>query len=132
MEKGHARVHAIEQKTQKYGSSDPNQDHMISTLHFTLQVGTKVHDMCVEVRHPFGTDYKSMPFEVDRPTGGYRGALNHEDLQTICEKSLRSELGSSGFGIRIDGATNVVLEGNVFYPSIHGDIRIAEAGPGPW
>lgn len=73
--------------SQDYATFDKNEEHMVSIIHFTLQVeGNQYEDMTVEVRQPYGTDYESEPIEVGEIGGSYRGAWNHREFADLCEK----------------------------------------------
>lgn len=133
MAKARVVFHRIVQDTQDYGSFDSSADHMVSTLHFSLDVGDKHFDgLSVEVRQPFGTDFESEPLEVAHPVGPYRGPWNHGAFGTLCECYYRRAVGSTASGIRITGGSNVRMRGNQFAMTYSGEFELPESGAESW
>lgn len=119
--------------SQDYATFDKNEEHMVSIIHFTLQVeGNQYEDMTVEVRQPYGTDYESEPIEVGEIGGSYRGAWNHREFADLCEKYYRNLIGSRGCGIRIEGAHNVRMRNNAFSARVIREIQIPEDSSAAW
>jgi hypothetical protein len=85
------------QDVQNYGSSDQNQDYMVSRIMFDLEIEGKLYGShYVEVRQPRGTDYTKEPIEVGPPIGAYKGSWNHHDFADLSEEFFRSYIGDSG------------------------------------
>ncbi len=114
MPKVRVAFHKVLQNTQNYHSFDKKADHMVSTLFFSLEVGGRHYpDLRVEIRHPFGTDFKLEPVEVAKPVGSYVGPWNHAAFRDLCEKCYRKAVGAEGSGIRITGGKDVRMWDNV-------------------
>lgn len=119
--------------TQNYGCFDKNQDHMVSTLHFSLDVAEKHYDnLYVEVRQPYGTDFESEPLEVSEPQGSYRGPWNHDAFCTLCETCYRKAIGSKGSGIHTTGSTTVRMTNCLFTFRHTGEFDLPESGADSW
>jgi len=119
--------------TQNYGCFDKNQDHMVSTLYFSLDVAEKHYDnLYVEVRQPYGANFESEPLEVGKPIGPYRGPWNHDAFCDLCETYYRKAIGSKGSGIRITGSTNVRMTNYTFTFRHTGEFDLPESGADSW
>ena len=107
MPKAQINFHKIILDSQNYANSQGNEDHMVSIIHFDLEVnGSKYEDLTVEILQPYGTNFESDPIEVDKPIG-YSGPWNHNAFSDLCEHYCREAVGSSATGIRIEGGENV-------------------------
>jgi len=87
----------IELDSLNYQSFDPNDDHMISKLFFTLEVGSQRYDeMYVEVNQPYGTTYETEPLEVSKYIGSYDGNWDHNEFKDMVEQYYRRVMGHQG------------------------------------
>ncbi len=125
--------HSLVQNSQDYESFDKREDHMVSLIKFSIEVGGKTYpNMKVELRQPYGTDYETEPLEVGGPKGPYKGSWNHTAFADLCEKYYRSFVGSSGSGIRIAGGSNIRMRDNQFFSKMIAEFDIPEAGSDAW
>lgn len=123
----------IVQDSQDYGTFEKNNDHMVSIIHFTLEIkGNKYEDMKVEVRQPYGTDYETEPIEVGKISDSYKGPWNHEVFSEICEECYRSCVGSQGHAIKSGKGSNLRMRDNVFEFTVTKTIDIPEDGSSAW
>ena len=85
------------QDSQDYGSDD---EHMISRVFFTLEVGGKRYDgLHADVKQTVGSSYEDGPIEISSPRGGsYKGPFNYDAFSAAVEKYYRSLVGSSATG----------------------------------
>ncbi|UCD51095.1 MAG: hypothetical protein JSW27_00385 [Phycisphaerales bacterium] len=115
MSRAKIRFRSLCQDSQTYASFDQDENHMVSTISFSLEIGDQTYpDMHVEVRQPFGANYENEPLEVASPKGAYSGPWNHNEFSDLCEQYYRRMIGSSGSAIRITGASNVRMRNNRF------------------
>ena len=121
------------QDTQDYQSFDKNEDHMVSTLFFSLETGRKRYgDLRVEVRQPYGTPFESEPLEVAKPVGTYPGLWNHAAFRDLCEEYYRKLVGAKGSGIRIEGGQNIRMRNNTFILPWSGEFEAPESSGLSW
>jgi hypothetical protein len=102
------------QDSQDYGSDD---EHMISRVFFTLEVGGKRYDgLHADVKQTVGSSYEDGPIEISSPRGSsYKGPFNYDAFRAAVEKYYRSLVGSSATGIRIgSGARGIRMRNNIF------------------
>ncbi len=133
MSKAKINFQKIVQDSQDYGTFEKSDEHMVSIIHFTLEIkGNNYEDMKVEVRQPYGTNYESEPLEVGEIGGSYRGAWNHREFADLCEEYYRNLIGSAGRGIRIEGAPNVRMRNNAFSARVIREIEIPEDSAAAW
>ena len=102
------------QDSQDYGSDD---EHMISRVFFTLEVGGKRYDgLHADVKQTVGSNYEDGPIEISSPRGSnYKGPFNYEAFRAAVEKYYRSLVGSSATGVRIgSGARDIRMRNNIF------------------
>jgi len=102
--------HKCIQDSQDYGSDD---EHMVSRVFFTLEIGDKKLDLHADIKQAVGSSYETGPIEVSPPKG-YKGSFNYEAFRDATEKYYRSLVGSSGRGISIQGGTNIRMRNNTF------------------
>ncbi|MGH9385622.1 MAG: hypothetical protein ACRD2N_15175 [Vicinamibacterales bacterium] len=92
------------QDSQDYGS---DYEHMVSRVFFDLVVNGKRHPgLHADLKQVVGSNYETGDIEVGQPVG-YRGPFNHIAFRAAAERYFRSLVGSSGSGIRIQGASNI-------------------------
>lgn len=97
--------------SQDYGSDD---EHMVSRVFFTLQLnGGDPIPLYADLRQTIGSDYETAPLEVSWPKD-YEGPLSYHKFRDEVEAYYRSLVGSQGSAIRLEGAHDVMLIGNVF------------------
>jgi len=133
MSKGKVTFQKLIQDSQDYSSFDKSQDHMVSTIHFILEVeGNRYDDMTVEVRQPYGTNYETEPIEVSEITGSYKGAWNHHQFADLCEDYYRMLIGSSGHAIRVEGARNVRMRNNTISRTVVREIETPDESSAAW
>ncbi|MHC4220777.1 MAG: hypothetical protein ACYST9_00025 [Planctomycetota bacterium] len=121
------------QGSQNYGSFDKNDDYMVSEIHFTLEVNDEQYEnMRVEIRQPCGTNYEEEPIEVGEIIGSYTGTWSHNSFAGLCEQYYRSQIGSMGHGINIQGASQVSMSGNIFVSEARFEMDIPEDGATSW
>jgi hypothetical protein len=100
----------IIQDSQDYGSDD---EHMISRVFFTLEIGDKKYDLYADLKQTIGSRYEDGPIEVMSPTG-YDGPFNYEFFRDAAEKYYRTCVGASGTMINIQGGSNIRMRNNLF------------------
>ncbi len=133
MPRARVRFNSVVQDSQTYASFSQSDNHMVSTIAFSLEIGDQTYaDMQVEVRQPFGTNYETEPLEVARPTGSYRGPWNHKEFSELCEQYYRKLIGSSGRAIRIGGSSNVRMRDNRFVHAVDDEFDIPDEGSEAW
>lgn len=114
MPKARVTFHKCVQDSQDYGSDD---EHMISRIFFSLEVGGKRYDgLYLDVKQTVGSSYETGSLEVSPPRGtAYSGPFNHDALRAAAERYYRSLVGSTGSGIHISGgAQNIRMRNNLF------------------
>ena len=128
MSKAVVTFQKLVQDTQDLATNDPNQDHMISRVFFTLDVNGRHHpDMSATLRQPFGSDYTNEPIEVEKPKGSYAGNWNHNDFRDAVENYYRLAIGSKGSGIRLGPESqNIRMRDNTFIFSMSYDFDIPD------
>ncbi len=133
MPKATITFNKVIQGSHNYESFDKNEDYMVSEIHFTLEVKDKLYeDMHVEIRQPCGTNYEEEPIEVGKIIGSYKGTWNHNEFADLCEQCYRSQVGSMGHGIKIEGASQVTMSGNIFNMKATCEMDIPEDGASSW
>jgi hypothetical protein len=121
------------QDSQDYATFEHDDAHVVSVIHFDMEVGDrKFHDLSVEVRQPYGTDFETEPLEVSRISGHYRGPWNHAAFGDLCEAYYRSLIGSTGTVIRIGGASNIRMRNNFFGTPREAQLDIPDESCGAW
>jgi hypothetical protein len=98
------------QDSQDYGSDD---EHMISRVFFTLEIGDKKYDLYADLKQTVGARYEDGPIEV-MSQAGYNGLFNYECFRDAAEHYYRSLVGSSGRMINIQGGSNIRMRNNLF------------------
>ena len=93
---------------QIYNSFNRDDDYLVSTIFFTLDVdGNAYDDMEVEVRQPRDSNYMEEPLEVGRIIGEYKGDWNHNDFSDKCEDYYRQCIGPEGRGLNFSSQADV-------------------------
>lgn len=126
--------HAV-QDSQDYASFDKGQDHVVSTLHFSLEIdGITYGNLRVEVRQPYGTDFEKEPLEVGRPVGDYPPleTWNYPAFRDLCERYYRSCVGTRGRDIHISGGTNIRMRNNKMGSPWVAEFEIPDAKSPAW
>ena len=128
MSKATITFHKLIQDTQDLAASDPNQNHMLSKVFFTLDIGEQHYrDMSAILRQPFGTDYSKEPIEAEKPSGSYGGNWNHNAFRYIAEDYYRSAIGSQGGAIRLGpDSQNIRMQENTFVFSKSYQVEISD------
>ncbi len=128
MAKARITFHRCIQDSQDLGTDKVRDDHMISMVFFTLEMDDKkFEEMYVDVKQPFGTDFKKYPVEVSPPVGSYNGPINHDQFSDAVEKYYRSCIGSKGSGFRISSdAKNIIMRGNIVNTTMVSEIEISD------
>ena len=98
------------QDSQEYGSDD---EHMISRVFFTLEIGDRRIDLHADIKQAVGSSYETGLIEVGMPEG-HRGPFNYEVFRDVAERYYRSLVGSGAGSINIQGGTNIRMEHNIF------------------
>jgi len=133
MAKATITFNKVVQDSQNYESFNKNDDHMVSVIHFTLEVKDKQYEnMQVEIRQPYGTNYEKEPIEVGEIIGSYKGTWSHNQFVNLCEQYYRSLIGSMGRGINIQGASQVRMKNNSFIQKRRVEMDIPEDGATSW
>jgi hypothetical protein len=123
----------IVQDTQDYSCFNKDENHMVSTLYFSIEAeGATYNGLSVEVRQPFGANFESDPLEVATPKGEYSGGWDHSAFSDLCEAYYRSTIGSTGTGIRISGGGNIRMKNNTFAMPATGEFSVPEDSSGGW
>lgn len=103
------RFDHIIQDSQDYGSDD---EHMVSRVFLSLEAGGKVYPgLMVDIKQTLGSRIEDSPLEVSRPKG-YSGAFDYAAFRALVEEYFRSQIGSRGSAIRIEGSSNVRMRNN--------------------
>jgi hypothetical protein len=101
----------IHQDSQNFGSDD---EHMVSRIFFNLEIdGSKYQNLSADIKQTVGADFESGPLEVS-PPHGYNGPFNFEAFRREVEDCYRSQVGSRGSGIHIEGGSNIRMKNNIF------------------
>ena len=99
------------QDSQDYGSDD---EHMISRAIFDVDYEDENYSDCtVDIKQTVGSNFESGPLEVFN-LQGYDGPNDWEKFRYNAEVFFRSQIGSEGSGIRIEGSSNVRMRNNRF------------------
>lgn len=99
------------QDSQEYGSND---EHMVSRVFFNIEVdGENKGEFSADVKQTVGGDYETTPLEVGIPKD-YKGPLSYQPFRQAVEDYYRSQVGSSGRGIHIEGGSNIRMYNNTF------------------
>ena len=114
------------QDSQDYGSDD---EHMVSRVFFTLQIGDRKFDLHADIKQAVGSSYEMGPIEVGHPEG-YSGPFNYECFRDAAEKYYRSLVGSTGRGINIQGGANIRMRNNTFIQEMSVDCEVDEGSAG--
>jgi len=116
------------QDSQDYGSDD---EHMVSRVFFDLEIdGKKYKGIYADVKQPVGSSFESAPLEVSIPEN-YKGPFNFEAFRNVVEQYYRSLVGNRGFGIHIEGGSNIRMRNNRFIQSGVAEFEVQVAG-GSW
>ena len=58
---------SLQQDSQDYTTFERDDAHVVSVIRFDLQVGDReFHDLSVQVRQPYGTEFESEPLAMQR------------------------------------------------------------------
>jgi len=127
MTNAHVTFRRIVQDSQDYGSND---EHMVSRAFFDMQIGDRAYKgLSVDIKQPVGSNFETSPLEISKPSG-YKGPFNHQAFREAVEKYYRSQVGSSGSGIRISGgASNIRMRNNTFVQEVHVEFKVSEESP---
>jgi hypothetical protein len=98
------------QDSQEYGSDN---EHMISRVFFTLEIGDRRIDLHADIKQAVGSSYEKGLIEVGMPEG-HRGPFNYEVFRDVAEIYYRSLVGSGAGVINIQGGTNIRMENQIF------------------
>jgi hypothetical protein len=124
--------HRMLQDTQNYHSFNKNDDHLVSILYFTLEIGGRVYpNMSVEVRQPYGTEYDNEPLEVAQPTGPYKRPWDHKKFAEMCEEYHRDCIGSGGT-LSIGNAELIRMRENLVSRECSCQFEIPDGGSTAW
>jgi hypothetical protein len=116
------------QDSQDFGRFEPDEAHVVSKICFSMDIGDRhFGGLSVEVRHPYGTDFESEPFEVS-PVSGYRGPWNHARFSDLAEQYYR---GLVGHTVRIQGG-NLRMHDNLFPSRQQVHLEIPDEACGAW
>jgi hypothetical protein len=97
--------------SQEYGSND---EYMVSRVFFDIEVdGENKGEFSTDVKQAVGGDYETTPLEVDIPKE-YKGPLRYQAFRQAVEDYYRSQVGSSGNGIHIEGGGNIRMHIDTF------------------
>lgn len=123
----------VVQDSQNYNSFDKDDDHMVSVIHFTLDVNDRQYqNMQVEIRQPYGTNYAEEPIEVGTIIGAYRGTWNHNKFADLCEEYYRSLIGPDGCAFNIQGVAELRMRDNSIIYRRRVEMDIPEDGATSW
>lgn len=115
------------QDSQDFGSDD---EHMVSRVFFDLEVGGKIFkNLYTNVKQPVGATFETTPLEVSQPVG-YAGPLNYGTFRQLIEEYFRGLVGAQGKGIRIDGASNIRMQNNIFVQKKVVEFEVETSGTG--
>jgi len=90
--------HRIVINSQELGSDD---EHMVSTMTFTLTIGDESFELIVVVKQTVGSDFNTAPLEVSAPIG-YDGPINSNAFRDEVENYYREHVGERGRVLNID------------------------------
>lgn len=112
MATAHVRFNALNQISQ-------DNEHMISHLHFDLNIDGKVYPrLHAVIKQTVGTDYRNGMLEVSKPVG-YNGPFNFEAFSKEAEEYYKKQHQSAfSFGGDMSGITmsdNLIIGGNQDY-----------------
>jgi hypothetical protein len=97
--------------SQEYGSND---EYMVSRVFFDIEVdGENKGEFSTDVKQAVGGDYETTPLEVDIPKD-YKGPLRYRAFRKAVEDYYRSQVGSLGHGIHIEGGGNIRMHIDTF------------------
>lgn len=107
MTTAHVRFNALHQISQNIGSND---DHMISRIHFDLNIDGQVFSgLYADIKQPVGSNYAETSLEVSKPVG-YDGPFNFEAFSQGAEDYYRKQQNSM-FGF--EGGSNIHMSNNI-------------------
>ena len=99
------------QDSQEFGSND---EHMVSRVFFNVEIdGENKGEFFADVKQTVGGNYETTPLEIGIPKD-YKGPLSYQPFRQAVEDYYRSQVGSSGSGIRIAGGSNIRMHNNTF------------------
>jgi hypothetical protein len=146
MSKGRVQFERCIQKKQYYAAGEKSM--MDARVFFTLSIDeASIKKLFVDISHPYDTEFESTEIEVGPPVNHmgdyvsysgpynhtiYRGPFNHEAFSDYVEEAYRSLVGSSGTGIRIEGASNATMINNTFSMNQSCEMEVSSGGRGPW
>lgn len=130
MPKAKITFNKIIQDTQTANSEENSEDHMVSRIFFSMEMNGKVYDdMEVEVKQPFGADYRVDPLEVSAPHGSYAGRFKHGEFGDVCEAYYRLALGKM---ISFGSTTNVRMTNNTIALPMYVEVEMPDDGSDAW
>ena len=123
----------IVQDIEGYSSFKSDDSHMVSTLHFSVEVnGQRFDNLHVEVRQPFGVNYESEPLEIAEPNGHYVGGWDHSVFADLCEAYYRGAISLIGSGVQLSADAGLRMRGNIFvFPDVF-EFNVPEKPSGRW
>lgn len=119
--------HKCIQDSQDFGSDDEN---MVSRVFFTIEVeGNSYPDLYCDLKQTVGSNFEPGPIiEVTPPPRAkYSGPFNYAAFRGAVEKYYRSNVGSSGTGIKIGtGAENIRMHNNTYFKQVRVQFEASE------
>ncbi len=87
---------------------------MVSRIFFSLQLPDKqIDNLYVDIKQTVGDKFEGGTLEVGRPQG-LKGNLDYLMFRDAVESYYRSLVGSSGRGIRVEGASDTIMMNSIF------------------
>jgi len=125
--------HECVQDSQEYGSDD---EHMVSRVFFSIEVdGKQWSDKLyhADLKQVVGGEFEKNPIEVGLPYDSsgkpYSGPMNYEVFRNGAESYFRNLVGSKGFGIHIEGGSNIRMQNNRFVQEGSVEFQAADTRP---
>jgi hypothetical protein len=98
------------QNSQDLGSND---EHMISSIHFYLDIDGRKEDLYSIAKQTVGSDFNTGVIEISAPVG-YNGPFNYTTFRDHAEKYYRGLVGKSNAMIPVSGGGKVHMRNNTF------------------
>lgn len=98
------------QDSQDLGSDD---EHMVSRAYCMVDAEGQQYETYMDIKQPVGGNFEADELEVSLPAE-YSGPVNYAAMRAAAEEYYRSLVGSSGSGIRVEGASSVRMRDNTF------------------
>jgi hypothetical protein len=111
--------------SQKYKSSNPDDNHMFSVIIFDMLVnGIVYQNLYADVRQSYQSDFEQDPIELTYPRGGaYQGPFPTEPFNDAVEAYYHSLVGQRGSSFGLEGVSNVHMTNNALH-IIHGPVAL--------